>query len=522
MVLKAIIFDLYGTLVSLREQHFLKHLYRQHILRIQEGKTVAELKPWTSAIRDKLMTADLESNPLPDDLISILESELGRNPETLKAAENSLRDLLIEESESAQLIPGAVDVLRFLRRRGFRLGVVSNVSTYHKRAFFRLGLSQFVDVSLFSCDLGIAKPQPEIYLEACSRLGVAAAESVFIGDSYRLDVKTPLRLGLKAVHVSQKSWHSVSVGNVADVGRLVFTDDIHDAKGRLEEVLSTRQPGIVLRDWSIQTDHPTKYNLVYKCVGWRPTGAEYLFVKRHLCPSGVYVEIEARKLMDLLGLPNADHLVIDVAGEPFLLLDAVPGVRHCPGMAWTTSLLRQFGIHAGFAYVFANLDFQPRNAFVEETDNGFVLRMIDFESCFCDVISDVSRNVEPRTTEAGGSRLKMPADDAPMVKRYPLNSRMLKRTASNFVGRALNSDQELALIGGFEEFFNKLENVREVVLRELYEWAAKEPLVLVGYGKHRRPLAQADIERIRDRMAPANRRVVAIALSKTSECINQS
>ena len=43
-------------------------------------------------------------------------------------------------------------------------------------------LSDVIDVVEFSCELGVRKPDPEIYLAATRRLNVQPEECVFIGD----------------------------------------------------------------------------------------------------------------------------------------------------------------------------------------------------------------------------------------------------------------------------------------------------------------------------------------------------
>ena len=71
-----------------------------------------------------------------------------------------------------------------LRRRGFRLGVITNtsVTTAEKLAWLR---TQHVDVAwdafANSSEVGIRKPYPEIYRRALEQAGVSAAEAIFVG-----------------------------------------------------------------------------------------------------------------------------------------------------------------------------------------------------------------------------------------------------------------------------------------------------------------------------------------------------
>jgi pyrophosphatase PpaX len=80
--------------------------------------------------------------------------------------------------------PGAVETLRELRRRGVRLAIVTSK---HRRAALRgmdlCGLTELFDVVVTPEDVTHPKPHPEPVLHALERLGVAAHEAVFVGDS---------------------------------------------------------------------------------------------------------------------------------------------------------------------------------------------------------------------------------------------------------------------------------------------------------------------------------------------------
>ena len=73
-------------------------------------------------------------------------------------------------------------VLRELRSRGVRLGLVSNCDCSEVSAWADSPLQGAFDAEVFSCHVGFAKPEPEIYLECLRRLGMNAAKAVFVGD----------------------------------------------------------------------------------------------------------------------------------------------------------------------------------------------------------------------------------------------------------------------------------------------------------------------------------------------------
>lgn len=79
--------------------------------------------------------------------------------------------------------PDSLSVLKSLRQNGIRTAVVSNIA-WDIRAVLP---AAEVDEYVLSFEVGAAKPDPRIFVEALARLGVRAEESLMIGDSEEND-----------------------------------------------------------------------------------------------------------------------------------------------------------------------------------------------------------------------------------------------------------------------------------------------------------------------------------------------
>ncbi|MGI5213243.1 HAD family hydrolase [Plantactinospora sp. CA-290183] len=114
-----------------------------------------------------------------------------------------------------RLRPEAVTVLRALRRRGARTGLVSDC-THELPAFLpSLPIAPLLDVRVFSVQVGCCKPDPAIYLAACRRLRVAPEDCLYVGDGGSQELSGATRAGMTAVRLA-----------AADLGEhLVFNDD---------------------------------------------------------------------------------------------------------------------------------------------------------------------------------------------------------------------------------------------------------------------------------------------------------
>ena len=101
------------------------------------------------------------------------------------------------------LVPreGAVETLVELERRGFKRGLISVCSSDVSDAWSEFALAGLLDDAVLSCDVGLSKPEPEIYLLACERLGVEPGECLFVGDGANDELAGAERVGMRAVCV---------------------------------------------------------------------------------------------------------------------------------------------------------------------------------------------------------------------------------------------------------------------------------------------------------------------------------
>jgi putative hydrolase of the HAD superfamily len=96
-------------------------------------------------------------------------------------------------------IPGAASVLARLRRR-VRIGVVSNNLLAEQQEKLRqCALDRHVDALVVSEEVGISKPDPEIFRVALERLGVARSDALMVGDSWSADILGARAAGIPVV-----------------------------------------------------------------------------------------------------------------------------------------------------------------------------------------------------------------------------------------------------------------------------------------------------------------------------------
>jgi putative hydrolase of the HAD superfamily len=91
------------------------------------------------------------------------------------------------------------DALAALKAKGKKLGLVSNADAMEIAAWDESPVAGLFDCVAFSCDVGYAKPEPEIYEICLGKLGVRPDEAVFVGDGGSDELKGAKALGLTTV-----------------------------------------------------------------------------------------------------------------------------------------------------------------------------------------------------------------------------------------------------------------------------------------------------------------------------------
>jgi putative hydrolase of the HAD superfamily len=135
-------------------------------------------------------------------------------------------------------VPGAEETLVELKRRGYRLGVISNtMSTLDiPRSLDSFGWTHFFDVMILSADLKIRKPAPEPFLEAARRLNIAPERCAYLGNRISKDIVGCQRAGFALGFVIEPA----SGPRPDEMDQTVVPDSVIHALGELLEIFPAR------------------------------------------------------------------------------------------------------------------------------------------------------------------------------------------------------------------------------------------------------------------------------------------
>jgi putative hydrolase of the HAD superfamily len=138
-----------------------------------------------------------------EDLIAAVVEEFGIEiaDESLEFATSKHLETLLPHIEHD---PDAEAVLRDLRNRGLKLGLLSNTlwpESFHEELLERDGLRDLIDVRLYTSHMAVTKPHPEAFRAALDALVIEdAGRAVFVGDRPYDDIHGAKEAGLRTVH----------------------------------------------------------------------------------------------------------------------------------------------------------------------------------------------------------------------------------------------------------------------------------------------------------------------------------
>jgi FMN phosphatase YigB (HAD superfamily) len=105
----------------------------------------------------------------------------GREPDPVLAEKLAAADAELVAT-STSVFADTVPFFEAVRGRAIPVALVSNCGYSTRPMLAAKGLLDLVDAAVLSCEVGMAKPDPEIYQIALRALGVPAAGAVFLDD----------------------------------------------------------------------------------------------------------------------------------------------------------------------------------------------------------------------------------------------------------------------------------------------------------------------------------------------------
>ncbi len=122
------------------------------------------------------------------------------------------------------LYPDTLAVLDALRRRGYRVGIITNGnSLLQNRKLDVTGLRLYTDITLVSGEEGVHKPHAELFRRAAARLCVAPENCIYVGDHPLNDIQGAQNAGMRPIFLNTRklSEHPSGVEELSDLTEIL-------------------------------------------------------------------------------------------------------------------------------------------------------------------------------------------------------------------------------------------------------------------------------------------------------------
>jgi putative hydrolase of the HAD superfamily len=222
--LRAVVFDLFGTLVREFRHAEWDRWFRAtaEALGVDEG---AFRTAWraTSVERQTGRLGGIRGN-----LVAIC-GRIGARP-TAEALARALEVRRRFYDEAWEPMPGAEETLRAVRARGLRTALVSMCAPDTPPRWRASPLARWIDVEVFSCEVGLRKPDPRIYRLVCERLGTPPSACLYVGDGSYGELTGARAVGMRVVRLrdpaepegefyrpDEEPWEGPTIGSLGEL-----------------------------------------------------------------------------------------------------------------------------------------------------------------------------------------------------------------------------------------------------------------------------------------------------------------
>ena len=193
--IRAVIFDMYETLVT----QFESPLYYGSQIARDLGLVPEDFLPGWRATEEHRATGRLTFEAVMEQLMrkhGIYTPEKHRQVVEKRKA--------IQRDCFGHLHPGILPMLRGLKERGIRVGLITNCFSEEAELIRESELYPCFDVPCLSWEVGVRKPDPAIYRLCAEKLGVPPEQCLYVGDGGSRELETARELGMYPV---QATWY---------------------------------------------------------------------------------------------------------------------------------------------------------------------------------------------------------------------------------------------------------------------------------------------------------------------------
>ena len=183
-MIKNIVFDLGNVLLDFEPERYLENLGYHGKVKEQLKLEIFKTDEWLMLDRGTISQ---------EDAVEIWQQ---RNPDL----QMEIADVMTEWEKILTLKKDSLEILKSLAAKNYNLYILSN---FHEKAFTyvsnKYNFFDYFDGKVISADIGMIKPDPEIYEHLLNKFNLEAGTTLFIDDSKK-NIAAAINKGIRVIH----------------------------------------------------------------------------------------------------------------------------------------------------------------------------------------------------------------------------------------------------------------------------------------------------------------------------------
>jgi putative hydrolase of the HAD superfamily len=178
--INTIFFDWGGVLIDSPDEKFFKYL--SDYFKLPEKEVEWALRK----IWNKISKGKMDNKKIFEELEQKSSTSASQDLwyEAMKYAINNRREMF--------------DLIEILKSRNFKIGIISDTEPGTAKYFREKYNQNLFEKTIFSCEVGVVKPNPEIYKIALNKINSRAKESLFIDDKEK-NISGAMKVGMNGI-----------------------------------------------------------------------------------------------------------------------------------------------------------------------------------------------------------------------------------------------------------------------------------------------------------------------------------
>ena len=201
--IEVIFFDLFFTLVIPR--------YEENEENNEYYELCISKEKWDEMAEDEVLYYERASGKIKDasDIIRKILNKCGINKNESDIERIAKKRINRFERSLSNVETNIIKTLEVLSENTKRMCLISNADVIDKFGWASSPIKKYFEEAIFSCDIGVLKPDKRIYEIALRKMGIEPKKAVFIGDGGSEELRGAKDLGMHTIlltHFTKEIW----------------------------------------------------------------------------------------------------------------------------------------------------------------------------------------------------------------------------------------------------------------------------------------------------------------------------